>query len=632
MKPLSFDSFLIQNALVLTESLQKWRRASPDDSLESLLIAHADEIREDFWIESFSQSHDLLEPFPVTGTVPLSPLSLSPELQEPQLRLGFAILLEKPFFRVALLSPHQKNTIEALLHPWIKDSEIYWSLVTPKTLQKLLRGHLSTAPFLSDPHPLSPFPEQFQYWIKEPEKDHGIVYETATHLWILSPLPISQIQPKVRDLYGKIPHLFTVSGKEWIAAQRLTIAHTTPNSSLQSPIVESWKINWSEPRVEREFLDDLLQLAIERGASDIHLEPKRDYVRVRFRIHGELVVQPPIPLNRYPLVLRRAKVLSGMRPDLAPCNQDGATDRFLGGKRYDQRYSILLLKEDQECLVIRIFGSQLPTLNQLHLGTKERETLDWFLHLESGMLITSGPTGSGKTTTLYACLNALDSPQRRIVTVEHPVEKYFENATQVDIREGKLSFSQALRTVLRQDPDVIMVGEMRDSESAEMAVHAALTGHLVMTTTHAQDCVGVIERMGGSFKIDRVALGYSLKLSVAQRLVSILCPHCKKERPPSDAELRRFGLPRINSPLVCERVGCNRCHSTGIEGRRVVMEMMPVDEPLIDRLESQASLREIRNWNRNRGFRSIQDQVIDLFYSGVVEPSETRSYLNNLEI
>jgi general secretion pathway protein E len=267
----------------------------------------------------------------------------------------------------------------------------------------------------------------------------------------------------------------------------------------------------------------------------------------------------------------------------------------------------------------------------LNLGIQERETLDWFLGLESGMLVTSGPTGSGKTTTLYACLSALDSPQRRIVTVEHPVEKYFENATQVDIREGKLSFAGTLRTVLRQDPDVIMVGEMRDPESAEMAVHAALTGHLVLTTTHALDSVGVLERMGGSFKLDRVALGYSLKLSIAQRLISLLCPHCKNERPPTDSEIKRLGLPQVTSPLVCERVGCPRCHGTGIHGRRVLMEMMPVDDSIMDRLESKATLREIRQWNQSRGFRSIQDQVTDLFYRGEVESSEALSFRTTLE-
>ncbi|MES2308898.1 MAG: ATPase, T2SS/T4P/T4SS family, partial [Verrucomicrobiota bacterium] len=568
----------------------------------------------------------------VTGKLPISPLSLLPELQEHQLILGFAILSDQPFLRIALLNPRQKEAIEKILHPWILNTSVQWWAVTPQTLKNLFQGQYSSAEAPYDLYLHSPFPEQFLYWTRKPESDHGVVFETATHLWVLSPHSSEFISPKIRERYGKTLHLFTVSDFEWQRLQTLPLLNSTSETKLSAPVVDAWSVDWGERRVEREFLDDLLQQAIERGASDIHLEPKRDYVRVRFRIHGELVVQPPIPLNRYPLVLRRAKVLSGMRPDLAPCNQDGAADRSLQGKRYDQRYSILLLKEDQECLVIRIFGSQLPTLDELNLGTKERETLDWFLGLESGMLVTSGPTGSGKTTTLYACLSALDSPQRRIVTVEHPVEKYFENATQVDIREGKLTFPNALRTVLRQDPDVIMVGEMRDSESAEMAVHAALTGHLVLTTTHALDSVGVLERMGGSFKLDRVALGYSLKLSVAQRLVSVLCPHCKKERPPHTLEIKRLGLPQVTSPLVCERVGCLECHGTGIQGRRVIMEMMPVDDEIIDRLESKATLREIRQWNRSRGFRSIQDQVIDLFYSGIVESSEALSFRTTLEI
>lgn len=621
----TLESFVIQNGIVMTESLQKWRREKPLATLENLLLIHASEIREDLWLERWGMLSRADTLLPVSGFLPLADLSFESQLQEEQMNEGFAILQQNPFLRVAILHPNSIPRIQSILEPWIRGKEIDWRMVTPRALMNLFQEASSREiPEVADS--AWAFEGQFQGWVRAPESRFGAVYETATHLWLVSPDEGDPWNPKARDLYFKETHFFRVSEKEWERLRCIPFLKDGGKESFLAPQVDAWSVNWSDHHVERSFFEDLLEHALERGASDIHLEPKRDFVRVRFRVNGELVVQPPIPLNCYPLLLRRAKVLSGMRPDRTPCHQDGAGDRILNGKRYDQRYSILLLKEDQECLVIRIFGSDLPKLDDLNLGERERETLDWYLGLESGMLVTCGPTGSGKTTTLYACLAALDSPQRRLVTVENPVEKYFENATQVDIREGKTSFAESLRTVLRQDPDVIMVGEMRDPESAEMAVHAALTGHLVLTTTHALDSAGVLERMTGSFHLDRVALGYSMKLSVAQRLVSVLCPYCKKEKALTEREAKRFGFEFKKNQLICTRGGCVRCHGTGIQKRRVVMEMMPMDGDFMDRWEGKASLREIRDWNRQRGFRSIQDQVKDLLLKGEVEVSEAQSY------
>lgn len=621
------ESLILENGLVTTETLQKWRRQNPRASLEALLIEHASEIREDLWNEFLAQKKGGQSLLPATGSLSLSPLGFESEFQEWQIDLGFAVLQESPFFRIVLLNPENQVAIAEKIQNWIQDQEVQWCYGSPQLFSKLFSNPSSQKkPPL--PHPRMASLEQFDS-LHHPSNDRwAMVYETGTYLWWVSPDPEEFWQENVRQASSKELFYFQVDEIEW---ERLKTTAQNPTKSIEavcSPRVEAWGVDWSQQQVERDFLELILEKAVDRGASDIHLEPKRDHIRVRFRIHGELVVQPPIPLHRYPLLLRRAKVLSGMRPDLTPCHQDGATDRMIGGKRYDQRYSILLLKEDQECLVIRIFGSQLPTLDQLNLGERERETLNWYLGLESGMLVTSGPTGSGKTTTLYACLAALDEPQRRLVTVENPVEKFFENATQVDIRDEKSTFSQALRTVLRQDPDVIMVGEMRDYESAEMAMHASLTGHLVLTTTHALDAVGVLERMTGSFKLDRVALGYSLKLSIAQRLLSLLCPHCKEPIPWNEKARQRWKIDsqKTSSLQPCRRVGCKHCQGTGIVGRRVVMEMMPIDDAFIERWESRASLREIRQWNRDRGFRTIFEQVQELFLKGEVEAKEAQMF------
>jgi type IV pilus assembly protein PilB len=289
------------------------------------------------------------------------------------------------------------------------------------------------------------------------------------------------------------------------------------------------------------------------------------------------------------------------------------------GTRYDLRYGVTVVDGGEDAVVIRIFSSSIPDIRRIGLDGVQMKTLDWFMGLDTGMAIFSGPTGSGKTTTLYAMLRALDRPELDIVTIEQPVEKHFEPAKQITVyEEGGLTFSTALRSILRQDPDVIMVGEMRDTPSATKAVEAAMTGHLVLSTTHANSAVGVVERLTGSFGVDRVSLSCALKLSVAQRLVSRLCPACKAVRDPRASDLEHFPPVAVARPVIAERRGCSLCRGTGLMGRHLIMEMMVVDPAVREMIALNRHPTELERYCRARGFPSLVEQAAWLLQNGEI--------------
>lgn len=306
--------------------------------------------------------------------------------------------------------------------------------------------------------------------------------------------------------------------------------------------------------------------------------------------------------------------------------QSGSGHYDVGGARYDLRFWISILNGGRECVVTRIFSSRIPKLEELKLPDMEMRTIQWFLAQERGMLVTTGPTGSGKTTTLYACLQALDSPKRCLVTTEDPVEKFYENARQISVNSN-ISYQGALAGQLRQDPDVMMVGEIRTIESAQNALQAASTGHLVLTTVHANDAVGVIERMCGSFGIDHISMSIALRLSIAQRLVSKLCPHCKVVDNAKPEDLRPFPQVDVARPVVAKKVGCPACKGTGYMGRMVIMEMLQVDDQVMSLIETKASPTVIRSHNQNRGFKSLEVQAAKLLFTGVIDIEEAKLFL-----
>jgi type II secretory ATPase GspE/PulE/Tfp pilus assembly ATPase PilB-like protein len=450
-------------------------------------------------------------------------------------------------------------------------------------------------------------------------EDALIIWRTPLRVWVASPrVSSTELKETVAQMTGRSVQMVATGPREF--ARLLEIAAKTDPHARVRGTADSLHIqSWGSTSDSSELLQRILSSAISMGTSDIHIEPKPDRARVRFRIDNEMHEQAPMNKAMYFDVLRRMKIQGKMMQEKSGIIQDGAGWVMHDGTRYDLRYGVTVVDGGEDAVVIRIFSSSIPDIRRIGLDGVQMKTLDWFMGLDTGMAIFSGPTGSGKTTTLYAMLRALDRPELDIVTIEQPVEKHFEPAKQITVyEEGGLTFSTALRSILRQDPDVIMVGEMRDTPSATKAVEAAMTGHLVLSTTHANSAVGVVERLTGSFGVDRVSLSCALKLSVAQRLVSRLCPACKAVRDPRASDLEHFPPVAVARPVIAERRGCSLCRGTGLMGRHLIMEMMVVDPAVREMIALNRHPTELERYCRARGFPSLVEQAAWLLQNGEI--------------
>jgi Type II secretory pathway, ATPase PulE/Tfp pilus assembly pathway, ATPase PilB len=391
--------------------------------------------------------------------------------------------------------------------------------------------------------------------------------------------------------------------------------------------------SWGPLKPEEKLWHVILQKAISMRASDVHIEPQDKSARVRFRINGVMRMQSPLDMAQYVDVLRTFKLDSNMLPDETRRPQDGAHHYVYRGVRYDQRYSTMPTSSGLETGVCRIFNSQVLRLEKLGLSLHEMRALRWALGREIGMIIVSGPTGSGKTTTLYALLSELNSPERKLFTVEEPVEKHFPDAVQIGVNpENDWGWERALKHILRQDPDVLLVGELRDRDSAKVAIQAALTGHKVLTTTHANDATGAILRLTGSFDIDPVALRNCLVLSIAQRLVPRLCIYCRQLRQPTSDDYANFPAVKVATPRIGEPKGCEACRFTGFLGQHLVAEFLPIDRAVSAMMVEEQGLEKIREYNASRGFRSLIHRATALMLNGEITAADAASFLEDLPL
>ncbi|MDQ8155125.1 MAG: ATPase, T2SS/T4P/T4SS family [Gemmatimonadota bacterium] len=328
-------------------------------------------------------------------------------------------------------------------------------------------------------------------------------------------------------------------------------------------------------------LDRIVMDAMDQRASDIHLEPKEGELLVRFRVDGVLHDVTRISADLTPLLLSRLKVSAGLDIANRRKPQDGRASVVLDGRPVDLRISTLPLGERVEKAVVRILDASATTLDFDSLGFAgvEAQQLRRILASNEGMVLVTGPTGSGKTTTLYTALMHLASPETNIVTVEDPIEYRLPGINQVQVEEKQgLTFASALRSILRQDPDVVLVGEIRDAETAEIAIRASMTGHLVLSTLHTNDAVSALTRLA-DIGLDLGNLASALKGVLAQRLVRRLCPECSALATPKDvpAELRWL-LAEKDTRAVRHAIGCPACRGTGYRGRLAVVELLVIDE------------------------------------------------------
>ncbi len=358
------------------------------------------------------------------------------------------------------------------------------------------------------------------------------------------------------------------------------------------------------------LINALLTEAIKENASDIHVEPFENRLLVRFRVDGILreVLEPPRIMA--PLLISRIKVMA--RLDIAEKRlpQDGRIGLRIAGRAVDVRVSTLPSGHGER-VVLRLLDKQAGRLDLQHLGLPGRlaEILNELIHKPHGILLVTGPTGSGKTTTLYAALSRLNDASRSILTVEDPIEYYIEGIGQTQVNtKVDMSFARGLRAILRQDPDVVMVGEIRDLETAEIAVQASLTGHTVLSTLHTNTAVGAVSRLH-DMGVEPFLMASSLVGMMSQRLVRLLCVHCRQPFTANQQDCERLGLDPNQPPTLYRASGCAACNQTGYRGRGGIFELVVVDETVRGMIHDGVAEQRLERYVRRHTPSLRQDGV-----------------------
>jgi general secretion pathway protein E len=372
-------------------------------------------------------------------------------------------------------------------------------------------------------------------------------------------------------------------------------------------------------------LDHILGYAFEQRASDIHFEPKRQLTLVRLRIDGVLHDVHVIPKIVYEAVVSRIKLLCGANLAEKRRPQDGRIKREQGGKEVELRVSTMPTAFGEKA-VLRIFDPDilLKGLDQLGLSPHDAPRFHEFISRSTGIILVTGPTGSGKTTTLYSVLKHLSKPEVNIVTIEDPIEMVFEDFNQVQVRpQIDVTFASTLRTVLRQDPDIVMVGEIRDGETADNAVQAALTGHLVLSTLHTNDAPSSVTRLL-DLGVPHFLITSTLIGVIAQRLVREICPHCSEEYEPSEAEAAALKIPyaKLRGYRFRRGRGCLHCRETGYLGRTGIYEILPLTDKVRRLVSQQAGALELMRAAREEGLRTLKEAAIEKVFRGVTTTTE----------
>lgn len=440
---------------------------------------------------------------------------------------------------------------------------------------------------------------------------------------------------------------FVAHGKNYRVEYYLTSAASFSKvlqqyGSLKTEVTEALKVaenkfeseEPSEDKMEKiikaapisKMVSVILKHAVELRASDVHIEPTTGETRVRYRIDGLLQTSLSLPKYVHAAIVSRIKVMANLKIDETRVPQDGRIRLNINNKNIDFRVSTLPLYS-QEKVVMRILDTSkgVSTWEDLGFQGKNLELMYDNIAKPHGMFLVTGPTGSGKSTTLYAALNLLNKEEVNIITLEDPVEYYLTGVNQSQVRpEVKFTFASGLRSILRQDPDIIMVGEIRDAETAELAIHASLTGHFVLSTLHTNDAFGAIPRLI-DMKIEPFLLASTLNVIIAQRLVRTICPDCKEPMPMPPTLLGQVkeifdSIPKKSLPAdltpdnlknIYHGKGCSRCDHTGYKGRMAIVEVLDVNEEIKNIIYSGSSLGKIQEIFSQQGMLTLkQDGII----------------------
>jgi general secretion pathway protein E/type IV pilus assembly protein PilB len=404
----------------------------------------------------------------------------------------------------------------------------------------------------------------------------------------------SEIDRAIDQYYG---HELSIDG----------ILHEIETGEIDWKSLSASDDEYSQPVVR--LIDSILTDAVKREASDIHFEPEANFLRIRYRIDGMLRQIRALHKSYWPAMTVRIKVLSGMNIAEMRAPQDGRISLTVSGRQIDFRAACQPTIHGEN-IVLRILDRQKGIVPLEHLGLAEDhlQRLKLMIARPEGIILVTGPTGSGKTTTLYSVLNHINSENIHIMTLEDPVEYPMALVRQTSISEtAKLDFANGIRSMMRQDPDVILVGEIRDAETAEMAFRAAMTGHQVYSTLHTNSAIGAIPRLLDIGVLPDVMAGNIIGI-VAQRLIRHLCDHCKSPYHAEPHEMQLLGLPDDSKrPLLYRASGCDLCDYQGYRGRIAIMELLRIDAGIDELIARRATTHEIRNRALLQGFSTLAD-------------------------
>lgn len=416
-----------------------------------------------------------------------------------------------------------------------------------------------------------------------------------------------------------------------------SVAIEKGNSQLITKYLEKqYPITHTDSRTQKnyytgnpdDFLFHMLQEARDMKSSDIHLEPYEQFSRVRIRLDGNLVQRYLLEKDQYPALINKIKIIAHLDIAEKRLPQDGRILFEKDGNKIDIRVSIIPTLYGEK-VVLRLLRNDATQIDLSTLGLNNSDMVNFLESIKkpNGIVLISGPTGSGKTTTLYATLKLLNQTSRNILTIEDPIEYTLEGINQVQLKESiGLTFSSALRTFLRQDPDVIMVGEIRDHETAEMAIRAALTGHLVLSTIHTNSAWGIVSRLI-DMNIAPFLVANTLNAAISQRLIRILCPHCKSEH---DFD-KKLLPPKFTPPRLVQKhwlaKGCPECHNTGYKGRKAIFEVIRIDEELANCIKSGNQNTE--TIFRERSIKPLAENAFEEFELGSTSLEEIYPLLIN---
>ncbi len=368
----------------------------------------------------------------------------------------------------------------------------------------------------------------------------------------------------------------------------------------------------------------LITTAIKMKASDIHIEPMEKEFRVRYRIDGALRKMDSPPKRLQQAIISRIKIMSKMKISEKRIPQDGRIQISVGGKDLDLRVSSVPTNHG-ESIVMRVLDKSNLSLGLPQLGflTDDQATFERLIKLPDGVVLVTGPTGSGKTTTLYACLGQINTPDKKLITVEDPVEYQMSGINQVQVnKDVGLDFSAALRSILRQAPNIVMIGEIRDAETADIAMEAALTGHLVFSTLHTNDAPSAVTRLL-DIGVKPFLVASALRAAMAQRLVRAICEKCKEPYTPTERDLKMLGsIAKTIPETMYHGAGCDKCGKSGYKGRKGIFEIFKVDDTIQRLIFDHAPATLLRQRAREMGMRTLREDGMLKVASGMTSLSE----------